>query len=382
MNGIYYYGIAFILIWFIAIIFKGQLEKYGVDVGFPVIMWRTKRLRGLINRIANISPRFWKWFMNFGILISIFFMILMAYALIISLTTITESANVAILLPGVEMPGSPIFIPFFYGFIALITVLVVHEFSHGILARAEKINIKSIGLILFAILPGAFVEPDEDEMDKAPKSTRLRIFAAGSMANLSLALVAFLIFSAIGSYGIPGFFDESGIEIKQVVDDSPSYGVLKEGMIITAINGEEVHDSDSYLNAVSNFKPNDNATIVTNQGTFHLKLVENPNNKSLGYMGIQGEIHLETKDTLLGDQIPWVLFTFSELFKWIFFLNFAVGTFNLLPAKPLDGGHMLEDLLRYKLPENIVRTIITSLTAIFWIIIIFSILYSLFLGMS
>ncbi len=44
--------------------------------------------------------------------------------------------------------------------------------------------------MLFAILPGAFMEPDEEEMEEAKKSSKLRIYAADSMANITLVVVA------------------------------------------------------------------------------------------------------------------------------------------------------------------------------------------------
>ena len=221
MNGIWYYAIAFIVIWAIAFVLKDQLEKVGVEVSFPVLMWRTTKLRRLVDRIANRAPRFWKWFMNAGIVISAFFMVFMAVLLLQSLTTITEVSSVSLVLPGVEVPGSPFFIPFFSGFIALITVIIialitviiVHEFSHGILARVEKVDIKSMGLLLFAILPGAFVEPDEDEVKELDRPARMRIYVAGSMANLSLAVVALIIMTLISSSVIPAVFHEDGVEI-------------------------------------------------------------------------------------------------------------------------------------------------------------------------
>ena len=74
-----------------------------------------------------------------------------------SLKTLMDAPTVSLVVPGVEVPGSPIFIPLLAGLIAIATVLIVHEFSHGILSRVEKININSIGLLLFAIIPGAFV---------------------------------------------------------------------------------------------------------------------------------------------------------------------------------------------------------------------------------
>ena len=73
------------------------------------------------------------------------------------------------------------------------TVLVVHEFGHGIISRVEGVRIKSIGVLLLAVLPGAFVEPDEEDIEKSKRISKLRIFAAGSIFNLSLAAVALLL---------------------------------------------------------------------------------------------------------------------------------------------------------------------------------------------
>ena len=56
MNGIWYYVIAFILIWVIAIVFKDYLTDHGVEVNFPLLMWKTQRLRGFIDRLANRAP--------------------------------------------------------------------------------------------------------------------------------------------------------------------------------------------------------------------------------------------------------------------------------------------------------------------------------------
>ena len=69
-----------------------------------------------------------------------------------------------------------------------------------------------------------------------------------------------------------------------------------------------------------------------------------------------------------GDQIPWVWMYLKEIFWWIFLLNFAVGTFNLLPVKPLDGGLMLEEVLRYKLSDDQIKPIINTIS-IFLILI-------------
>ena len=228
MNGIYYYVIAFFVIWTVALIFNNRLSTHGFSIEFPVIMWRTDKLRGLISRIANISPRFWKYFMTVGIFVAFGAMIAMAWLLVSSLETISTTPSVSLVIPGVEMPGSSIYVPLGYGLIGLATVLIVHEFSHGILAVSEKINIKSIGLLLFAIIPGAFVEPDEEELKASSKLSQLRVYAAGSIANMSLAAIALVLFLVISSYAIPANFSENGIEINRVVSDSPASQYLKE----------------------------------------------------------------------------------------------------------------------------------------------------------
>jgi membrane-associated protease RseP (regulator of RpoE activity) len=298
-------------------------------------------------------------------------MIFITWTLISSLPTVFETPAVSIVIPGVEMPGSSIYIPFIYGLIALATVLIVHEFSHGIQSVGEKISIKSVGLLLFAIIPGAFVEPDEDELKAAKRSSRLRVYAAGSVANITLAIIAILLVSLI-SAGIPNYFAEDGIAIDRIVSDSPSDGVLKEGMVLEAIDNHKINDSDSYVNVVSLYKPGDNVTVQTDQGSYSLTLDKNPNNESRGFFGIQANKHFELINDSLGP-IPWGLFELLDLFQWVFMLNLGIGLFNLLPLKPLDGGYMLEILLSYKLSEEHYKPIVNALSVVMAMIIIFSI---------
>ena len=250
--------------------------------------------------------------------------------------------------------------------------MIVHEFSHGIQSVGEKIPIKSIGLLLFAIIPGAFVEPDEDKLKEAKNSTKLRVYAAGSVANISLALIALLLVSLI-STGIPMFFDENGIEIDRVVSDSPSDGILKEGMVIESVDGQKINDSSSYVDVISSFKPGDNISVKTDQGTYSVVLSKNPNNDSRGFFGIQANKHFELVNHSLGD-LPWVLFELLELFQWIGILNLGIGLFNLLPIKPLDGGYMLEILLSYKLSKHHYTPIVNSISVVMAMVIVFSIL--------
>ena len=372
MNGIYYYLIAFFIIWILSLTLKDKLSKHGFEISFPIIMWRTDKLRGIISKISNFSPTFWKWYMNVGIVICYIGMIAMAWLLLSSLQSVFDTPTVSVILPGVEIPGSPIYVPFLSGFIALATVLVVHEFSHGIQAVGEKIPIKSVGLLLFAIIPGAFVEPDEEVLKNSSRVSRLRVYGAGTMANITLALIAILLIACV-SYGIPQLFDENGIEISRVVSDSPSDGILKEGMVIEAIDGNEINDAQSYVDVVSSFSPGDNITVQTNQGSYTVELGKNPNNESVGFFGIQASKHFELKNNSWGP-LPWILFSLEDILQWIFTLNLGIGLFNILPIKPLDGGYMLEILLSYRLSEKQYTPIVNSISAIFAIVIVFSLI--------
>ncbi len=374
MNGIYYYLIAFVIIWILSLSLKDKLSDYGFEINFPIIMWKTDRLRGVISKISNFSPTFWKWYMNVGIVICYIGMVAMAWILVSSLQSVFDQPSVSIILPGVDVPGSPIYVPFLSGLIALATVLVVHEFSHGIQAVGEKIPIKSVGLLLFAILPGAFVEPDEEVLEKSSKVSRLRVYGAGTIANITLALIALLVVAGV-SYEIPQFFDENGIEISRVVSDSPSEGILKEGMVIEEIDGKSIENVKNYTSIVSSFSPGDNITVETDQGSYTVELGKNPNNESVGFFGIQASKHFELKDNSLGP-LPWVLFSLVDVFQWIFTLNLGIGLFNILPIKPLDGGYMLEILLSYRLSENQYKPIVNAVSAVFAIIIIFSLVVS------
>ena len=377
-------------------------------------MRKTKRLRGFIDNTAQRSPRFWKVTMNVGIPITVFFMILIVYLVLISLKTLLSAPQVSLILPGVPVPGSPIFIPFAYGIIALMTVMVIHEFGHGIIARAEGIKIDSIGVLLLAILPGAFVEPNEEDIEKSKRITKLRIYAAGSFFNLILAALSFIglvlitvlilgsLTLSIPAITIPGtsigtepvtflnatnpvypVFSTEGIQIESVVPGSPGSKVLQTGMVLQSINGVSTNNITKFTQLASNLHIGENLTLKTNQGTYHIIAGTNPTNSTRGYIGISSTANeiVNPNYARTYGQLPWLAYDLSFLFYWIFLLNFAVGTFNLLPMKPLDGGLMLEELLRYKLSNIWVNRIMTPVSYILIMIIVVSIGYSLIRGL-
>lgn len=354
LNALWYYAIAFVVIWVLAFLFKDKLK---IEMEGPIILRKTTRMRGFIDSIAQKNPKLWRWVMNGGIVVAVFLMGFIVYYLVASLETVAVNPQVSIVLPGVEIPGSPIYLPFGYGLIGLITVIVIHEFGHGILARVEKVNIKSLGVGLLAILPIAFVEPDEEEVNKLGSLSKLRIFAAGSIFNMMLAALAIAIYFILTIFLIPYALPAEGLEIMNVVPGSPAEGILQEGMIIETINGYSVTDRDSFSRVIQELKVGEQVIIGTDRGTYSITTSSNPNSTSSAYIGIKSqEKHVVSKDlsNILGD-IPWVLVYLAELFMWIFTLNFGIGLFNLLPLKPFDGGLIFEEIIGNWTSERITR---------------------------
>jgi len=82
-----------------------------------------------------------------------------------------------------------------YLLVAIVVAIVLHESAHGMIAWSEGIPIKNIGLFLAVLLPGAFVEPDEEKLAEARDISKLRVLSSGSLANLTTAIVCIVILS-------------------------------------------------------------------------------------------------------------------------------------------------------------------------------------------
>lgn len=75
----------------------------------------------------------------------------------------------------------------------------------------------------------------------------------------------------------------------------------------------------------------------------------------------------------------WILY---NIVYWIFWLNFAIGTFNALPAIPLDGGYIFKDgvsfliyrIIRKKEKSDKLSTALANAISVFILICLFSII--------
>jgi membrane-associated protease RseP (regulator of RpoE activity) len=307
-------------------------------------------------------------------------------AYLIQTGVITQPAlSFALPVPSEQVIVAPGFIgiPFWFWIIVISIILIPHEAFHGIIARAEKIKLRDVGLLLLAIFPGAFVEPDEKQLKKSKLMTKLRIFSAGSFINIVIGLVIILLVqSLVWSPNV------DGILITNVVEATPADELgLKPGMVIESINGRKttlnfdeysflilmISDSNTeeitgYLSSLVLFreltlyKPNDTIELNVNGNIYDLKLAEHPEIEGFPYIGINST--LDTKDASLFSVV-------FPLFGLMTTLSILVGAFNILPIYPLDGGLVVQSIAE-RFAKKKAKYIVIGITAAMLVVIIFS----------
>jgi membrane-associated protease RseP (regulator of RpoE activity) len=161
---------------------------------------------------------FWKGYGNIAIVIVLFFMFIM-FALLVWQSFIVVRIPPGVIKPQqmLGIPGVNPVIPLWYGIFGLAVAMLVHEFAHGILARAGKITVKSLGLLYMVVPIGAFVEPDEDQLAGVDRGRRSRVFAVGPATNI---IVAFLVV-ALFAWGFMGSLEqaEEGVVLNFIIDE-------------------------------------------------------------------------------------------------------------------------------------------------------------------
>ncbi len=250
---------------------------------------------------------------------------------------------------GVKLPGFILGVPFWYWIIGVFVVMFAHEPMHAFLARVEKVRIKSFGVLLLLILPGAFVEPDDNQLKKLSRMKKLRIYAAGSFGNFIIGSLFILLFLSY-NFSLNQIMKPEGVVFTKTVDKSPAQEVGLNGVIME-VNSKNIKSISDFENVMKNVKPNDVITVKTTSGAFDIKTSTNPDVPELPFIGIEyprtylvysgilngrGSVSISTMN---------IIFWFLDLFGWLILLNLGIGVFNLLPAKPLDGGLMFEEVI-------------------------------------
>jgi membrane-associated protease RseP (regulator of RpoE activity) len=241
---------------------------------------------------------------------------------------------------------------FFFGF-SVAVVMILHELSHGLAARAEGIKVKNTGLLLLAVIPGAFVEPDEQDLVKAKKSSQTRVYAAGSTTNILLGIIA-LVILANAVFVLSPFYSTtpSGVLVVQVGAGTPAQGVLQTWDAIIDINGSAINSSQALVQVLNATKANSTVplTILRSGSELQLNfsLGTNPTTNS-AFIGINSINYFAPNAPYFPVTLP---FYFTGTFSWLYLLSLNVGLINMMPIPGLDGDRFSAILLQFVIKKE------------------------------
>ncbi|MGQ4554328.1 site-2 protease family protein [Halobellus sp. GM3] len=233
---------------------RGLLPS-SVRIQGPFTTVHTKRGRDLINWLAT-PKRFWRAWTNLGVGVTLVIMTGMFLFLVVQGVAIVQNPPAP---SSVNQPQNFLVIPGVNDFLplsvapeivfGLLVGLVVHEGGHGILCRVEGIDIESMGVFLFTVIPlGAFVQPDEESQRGVSRGGRTRMFAAGVTNNFFVTVLAFaLLFGpVIGSIAVA-----PGMAVQGAYDGSPAATAgIAQGDRITAVEGVPVGNETALESAL------------------------------------------------------------------------------------------------------------------------------------
>lgn len=281
--------IVFAAYWLLIVLLNrtGVLEKHNISNLGPILMIRTKKGQGFLDRLS--APKsFWRLFASIGIplmvisMIAMFSLLLFSDYLMISQpprpSAYNEPQNVVI-LPGINR-----FIPFTWGIIGLASAIIAHELSHAILGKVEEITVKSLGILLLIIPIGAFAELDEEQLlgikkegerkeeggeevslepkKVADRNQRVRVFASGVMGNFGAAFIAFALFFGLVLNAVAPSGND--VVVLDVVKHSSAEkaGVHKD-MIITALDEVRIANVSQYNAYLNTLEPGSRVVVHT-----------------------------------------------------------------------------------------------------------------------
>lgn len=392
MLDIYFWSVVAFFAILAILIYK---DRKNIEFHKVLIIKRTKRGRDFIDRTAQKSPKFWNILATisaivaFGVMVYGMYMILLSSYFVLVRVIKIPAIQFIIPIPQAQPISGLGFIgiPFWFWVLIVPFVMFPHEFAHGIISRANKVKIKTVGFIQLLIWSGAFVEPDESQIKKSSLINKLRIFSVGSIANIVTALILILF----TQYLLWPAFIPKGILLAEVVEGSGAENAgLKDGMMLQEIDGHEININyddfsliygyllftgnvtTSNLKALSTalevgvalrgLKPNQTIAVRADNNYYQLTLSGRPENATLPYMGIETKI-VTKSDGMLE-------FTFP-LIWWLTNIAQLVAIFNMLPIYPLDGGLMIEALAEH-MSKRHTKIIVKAITILILSILVFN----------
>ena len=243
MFDVYTWSVLVFVLILAAYVYRSR-AKFKRESGI-FLLRRTERGKKFLEQLGRRWPRFWKVVGGLGVAAGFYFSLEISWLLLgLTYRNLTAGAvqGLTFLIPSPSssatvVPGV-LLVPFWYWIITIALLVVVHEGMHGILTARERVRIKSLGTGLLAVIPLAFVEPDEKQLQKKGFWAQQRVFAAGSFANFLLAFIAVGLLVAISPMG-QGLYTASGVQFSQAVPGLPAAGANLSGTI-TSIGGNSI----------------------------------------------------------------------------------------------------------------------------------------------
>ncbi len=384
--------ILFIVI--VSVILWVQRKKLMVQkILFPflyLVAYRSKFGLKFMDKISKKHPKLVNIISTIGIYLGFAGMLLISYELIkniIKIITMPEAMpGVGLVLP-IPMKGA-FYVPFFYWIISIFVLATVHEFAHGIVARLHKIKVKSSGVgflsILVPIIPLAFVEPDEKQLQKKSRKKQLAVFAAGPIANVLFAFLimglSFLIVTPISN----SMIDYNGVLVTGLISENnitmpAEIAGITENELIQEIDGIPITKTTDFTAILSNKSPGDQINLKTNLSNYDVILTESPQDPEKAYLGVYVAQSKEIKESFkekYGNIIPSIIIWIIGLLYWLYLLNMGIGLFNLVPIGPVDGGRMLHLGLTKLFKEKWGVRIWKLISWLFILAVLFNIIYA------
>jgi len=348
-----------------------KLEKYGFELKAYSLVYKNKNVNDVLIKVLGRTKRGIKVFADLSVIAGFLMMGFAFYFLLNNVSNYFVApdgfSELTVLIPGVTLTSAPAIT---YFLLSIPIVLVMHEGAHGIVAALEKIKIKTGGFAIFIALFAGFVEPDEEDFEKAKKISKLRVIGAGATSNVLFAIVLGAIMLTNPIFGmvlesIPLFGEvilnifyelSQGVLILSIMENS---GAEQAGLlandIITTINDVQIYGPADF----PTLNPGEMASVtVLRDGQvleFGLEVMSSPDDPERGLIGIMRDNSIPYTPVM--NFIDWtsVDFNISMFLLWLWMISFFIGIINMLPLPILDGGKFLHIIIDKRFSDKAVN---------------------------
>ena len=348
-----------------------KLERYGFEIKAYSLVYKNKQVNSVLVKLLSRTRRGIRVFADVSV-ISGFLMMGFAFWFLLNnvsnyFVAQAEFSELTVLIPGVTLTSAS---SITYFLLSIPIVLVIHEGAHGIVAALEKIKIKTGGFAIFIAMFAGFVEPDEEEFEKAKKISKMRVIGAGATSNVifALALGVILLTNPFFAMVLPEpllsvFYDlPDGVLILSIMENS---GAEQAGLlandIITSINDIPIRSPADF----PSLNPGEMASVSVLRDSqpldFGVTIMPAPEDPERGLIGIMRDNSFAYKPVM--NFIEWNDPNVSMFLLWLWMISFFIGIINMLPLPILDGGKFIHIIIDKRISDKSVNIVMWGIYA-------------------